>query len=140
MNDSITLTVRNQIEALAPLTQSVEAFGARHHLSEAVVFAVTLALDEIVTNVVSYGYDDSADHDIHVCMSLRADDLIVEVEDDGRPFNPLEAEAPDLDASLADRKVGGLGIHLVRKLMDGLEYHREQGKNRLVMRKSVAAQ
>lgn len=63
----------------------------------------------------------------------------MEVEDNGRPFNPLEAPTPDVNMSVADRPVGGLGIYLVRRVMDGLEYRRQQGKNVLVMRKTLAA-
>jgi serine/threonine-protein kinase RsbW len=58
----------------------------------------------------------------------------VEVEDDGRPFNPLEAPPPDIGKPLAEREVGGLGIHLVRKMMDELEYRRENDKNLLILK------
>jgi anti-sigma regulatory factor (Ser/Thr protein kinase) len=65
--------------------------------------------------------------------------VTVTVEDDGVPFNPLEATEPDLDRPLEERSIGGLGIHLVKNLMDDVEYRREAGRNYLVMRKRVPA-
>ena len=59
------------------------------------------------------------------------------VEDDGLPFNPLEAPEPDLDSPIETRQIGGLGIHLVRNVTDGLEYRRNEGRNRLVIRKQL---
>ena|ERR1700687_1766646 len=138
MSDVTTIRLKNQFAALERLSQGVEEFGSRHNLTPKLIFAVTLALDEIVTNVISYAYDDGKEHDILVRLLRGTDDLTVEVEDAGRPFNPLTARVPDLNTQLADREVGGLGIHLVRKLMDDLEYRREQGKNILVMRRKVA--
>jgi len=73
-----------------------------------------------------------------VKLTLGSGEITIEVEDDGQPFNPLEAPEPDTTKSLEDRLVGGLGVYLVRKLMDGLEYRRHEGKNLLVMKKHVS--
>ena len=106
------------------------------------LFDLHLALDETLTNVVSYGYRDGLEHTILVRMRMLSTEharrIEVEVEDDGEPFNPLEARAPDVHATIEDRPIGGLGIYLVRRVMDDLEYRRQQGKNVLVMRKTVA--
>ena len=92
-----------------------------------------------MTNVIAYAYDDKADHRITLRLSLRTGELAAEVEDDGRPFNPLDAPPPDLTQPLEDRPIGGLGVHFLRTLMDGVEYRREQGRNRLVMKKNLPA-
>jgi len=72
-----------------------------------------------------------------VTLGIEAAEMRVEVEDDGKPLNPLEASEADTTQSLEDRAVGGMGIHLVRKLTDGLEYRRHEGRNLLVMRKQL---
>ncbi|MBK8316480.1 MAG: ATP-binding protein [Acidobacteria bacterium] len=92
-------------------------------------------LDEILTNVISYAYEDADQHLINIRGKLADGFLTIEVEDDGREFDPLKSDNPDLDSGLQERPIGGLGIHLVKKLTDQLEYHRQDGKNLLVMRK-----
>lgn len=138
MADALAVTLRNRLSELDRLSRVVASFGESQHLPEKVLYAVTLALDEIVTNIISYGYDDQADHQISLRLSLQAGELTAEVEDDGKPFNPLEAPEPDLKASIEERQVGGLGIHLIRNMMDRVEYRRLQGKNLLVMKKKVS--
>lgn len=101
-------------------------------------FDFNLALDEILTNVISYGYNDGLEHIIYIRGCVSKETITVEVEDDGRPFNPLDAPEPDVTASIEERPIGGLGIHLVRKLTDHQEYHRREGKNLLVMKKNIA--
>ena len=96
-----------------------------------------VALDEILTNIISYAYDDAKEHIIVIRLSLDQEKWTVEVEDDGRPFNPLNAPEPDTKQLLGERPIGGLGIHLVRKLIDELEYRRQNDRNILVMRLKV---
>ena len=90
-------------------------------------------------NVISYGYDDSDEHEIMIRLSCKGEEVTAEVEDDGRPFNPLEVAEPDTSKALEERPVGGLGIHLARKLMDDVEYKRQQEKNLLAMKKRIPA-
>lgn len=71
-----------------------------------------------MSNVISYGYDDREEHKIIVCLLMQQGKLTVEVENDGRPFNPLDAPEPDIEKPLEERTLGGLGIHLVRNVMD----------------------
>jgi anti-sigma regulatory factor (Ser/Thr protein kinase) len=136
MSKQSAVIVKNQLSELERMSRVVEAFGEDNGVPPKAIFQLNLALDEILTNVMSYGYTDTAEHEIVVRLSADGGQVIVEVEDDGREFNPLDAAAPDLDAPAAERSIGGLGIHLARKVIDQLEYRREQGKNLLVMRKS----
>lgn len=138
MTETLSITLHNRISELERLGRVVATFGEEHHLPDKVLYAVNLALDEIVTNIISYGYDDQADHQILLRLSLQGKELTAEVEDDGKPFNPLEAPEPDLGQPLEERKVGGLGIHLIRNMMDGMDYRRQSGKNLLVMKKKVS--
>ncbi len=137
MSEATVITLKNDLSELERVGTVVNGFGKRHGLPDKVVFELGLALDEVLTNVVSYAYD-GGEHEITIRLSLGSAAVTVEVEDDGRPFDPLQVAAPDLDRRLEDRAVGGLGLHLVRKVMDSLAYHRRGGKNLLIMCKRVA--
>ena len=134
---SLFVLLRNDLAELQRLNQLVTEFAEHHGLPSELVFRVTLVLEEIITNVISYGYEDEMEHEISVRLSWEDPDMKIEVEDDGRPFNPLEAPPPDMVKPLAERPVGGLGIHLVREMMDKLEYRRENDKNLLVLKTRV---
>lgn len=133
----LEITLANRISDLVRLNQDLADFGRRHDLPADAVRDLVLVLEEILTNTISYGYSDRRDHEIRVTLSLQAGEIRVTVEDDGRPFNPLEAPDADTTKSLEEREVGGLGIFLVRKLTDGLDYRREGEKNLLTLRKRL---
>jgi anti-sigma regulatory factor (Ser/Thr protein kinase) len=98
---------------------------------------VQLALEEHLTNILNYAFDNQDEHQISVGVQATATELRVEVEDDGRAFDPLKHPAPELSQPLNARPVGGLGIHMMRKSLDRIEYRREDGKNILVMIKRI---
>jgi serine/threonine-protein kinase RsbW len=137
MDQPTTLWLHNDLSELERIAAAVERFGAARSLPQRALFEINLALDEVLTNVISYAYEDGGSHRIAVHLQLDGDDLVVEVEDDGRAFDPLAVAAPDLEQSLEARPIGGLGVHLVRRVMDVLAYRREAGKNVLTMRKRV---
>ena len=85
--------------------------------------------EELVSNVIRYGFDDADGHQVGVTVAIGADRLSITIKDDGRPFNPLEAPAPDQPDSLADASIGGLGIMLVREAAIGMTYDRQGGHN-----------
>ena len=130
-----TVTLKNHLSEIARVAHVVEQFGSRHSLPARLVFEVNLALDEILNNVIAYAYDDGAEHEIVVRLTVQPGELVVQVEDDGRAFNPLDVAEPSLDVSLSERQIGGLGMHLVRKVIDDLQYRRCDGRNVLVMTK-----
>jgi anti-sigma regulatory factor (Ser/Thr protein kinase) len=132
------IALKNRLSELDRLNQTLTEFGRRHGLTPKILHDLTLALEEIVTNVISHGYLDRREHEISVRLSIGAGEVEVEVEDDAQPFNPLDLPEPDTAQPLEERAVGGLGIHLVRKLMDGLEYRRQKEKNFLTMKKKTA--
>jgi serine/threonine-protein kinase RsbW len=137
MNAQTSIQLKNDLAELERLSQAIADFAAGSGLPAKFLFDINLALEEIVTNVISYGYEDDREHAITVRFLLEQEELTAEVEDDARPFNPLDAPEPDLDRPLEERPIGGLGIHLVRKVMDRLEYRRQDGKNILIMKKRV---
>jgi serine/threonine-protein kinase RsbW len=131
------ICLKNDLAELCRLFQAVEDLGTESQLPKRLIFDLKLALDEVFTNIVSYGYEDDAEHEIAVRISMEAGEVCVHVEDDARPFNPLDYPHPNVSAPLTERQVGGLGIHLVRHLMDEVDYKRENGKNILQLRKSA---
>lgn len=135
MPDVLAVTVVNQRSEIERLSRFVEAFGETNHLAPDLTFAMNLALDEVLTNIILHGYDDQREHSISVHLSLDADSLSARIEDDGRPFNPLDVPPVDLDAVIEDRPIGGLGLHIVRSTMDVLEYQRGGDRNILTMQK-----
>jgi len=143
---SVTITLRNDLAELEGVSDEVEAFGQTHQVPARAVFDVNLCLDEVLTNIISYAYDDGAAHEIIVRLSVNegspatqsSRELRIEIEDDGRAFNPLAVEQPELSGPAEERPIGGLGLRLVRKLMTGLEYRRSDGKNVLLMHRVVA--
>lgn len=134
--------IREQFESrlseLERLGRVLEGFWDSHGLPLKALMDVNLALDEIFTNIVSYGFTDGGRHFVGVSLELEGEGLSITVEDDGVPFNPLEAPDPDLNVPLEERKTGGLGIYFVRKMMEDLEYARKSGKNVLKMKKRLS--
>ncbi|THF90605.1 MAG: HAMP domain-containing protein [Sulfitobacter sp. SK025] len=134
----LEITLKNDLAEIAGLAEHIESFSEAHGLDGGVVFNFNLALEELITNTVSYGYDDDKVHMIKVTIALDSSEMRAEIEDDGHPFNPLEdAPEPDLDADIEDRPIGGLGTHLVKTFMDDVAYTRNNGHNRIVLKKTL---
>ena len=137
MTEDVEIRVHNKLSELASANQTLTQFGRKQGLPDGVLQDLNLALGEVLTNIISYGYTDSGEHEITVRLSIEPGEMRVDVEDDGKPFNPLEAPEVDTTKPLEERALGGLGVHLVRKLTDGLEYQRHEGKNLLIMKKHL---
>jgi anti-sigma regulatory factor (Ser/Thr protein kinase) len=132
------LELRNRLEDLAALERGLARFAADCALPARELDTLNLVLDEIVTNLIEHAYDDDAEHAIRIRLALSDGELRVEVEDDGRPFDPLAAPPPELDAEARERRIGGLGLHFVRRSVDALEHRRVGGRNLLCLRKRIA--
>lgn len=139
MEHTVSFRMTNKMNCFKCFQPKVEAFGAEHGLSGKVVFHLVLCLDELVTNIIDYGYADFDEHPIDVTIHLDGEDLTIIVEDDARPFNIMEAPAPQLDTPLEERErpVGGMGVHLVKSMVDSIEYKREEGRNVLRLTKRI---
>ncbi|MGE0043716.1 MAG: ATP-binding protein [Vicinamibacterales bacterium] len=141
MTEPVTvLTLRNDLSELPRITDAVEALAERHQLTSPTVMAVNLAIEEVFTNVVSYGFDEPGEHTIELALAVRDGSVLATVADGGRPHDPLQQDDPDVDVPLEERKIGGLGVMLVRELMDEVTYARRDGRNVLSMRKRVVAE
>ena len=123
---------------MARVVTRVEAFGEEHDLPRSIVNDLNVVLDEALNNVISYAYADTANHPIAVELSFDGTQVTVVVTDDGVPFDPLQSTPSTLDPDVKARRVGGLGIHFMRSLMDQCRYSRTNGRNILTLTKRVA--
>ena len=137
MTHQLDLALCNRPAEIARAQDQLEQFAAAHHFTDQKLHEVQLALEEHLANILHYGYADGGEHQIQIGIRLTDADLRIQVQDDGRVFNPLEHPSPDLSLPLDQRPIGGLGIHMIRNSLDGLEYRREDGKNILVMIKRI---
>ena len=129
--------LKNDLSELENLCQNCEEIGRSINVSDKSIFEMNLALDELFTNIISYGFNDLREHIIKISITVEGDQLEMRIEDDGIPFNPLESKTPDFQCGIEDCKIGGLGIHLIKKLMDDLQYQRVADKNILVLKRKL---
>lgn len=131
----LKLSLRSTLEEIARAQAAVERFAEAEALSEQTAFALQVTLEEVLANVVHHGYEGGGAHPIEVRVRAAEAEIELEVVDDGKPFDPLSMPPPKLDAPLEERDVGGLGVHMVKQLMDEVRYRRDGGHNVLTMRK-----
>jgi serine/threonine-protein kinase RsbW len=120
------------------LTRFLQEFWSAAELPQAEALTFELALEEVFMNVVMHGASADKVPRVEVSVALGDGALTLTVEDDGPAFDPLAVAAPDVTASLDERRVGGLGVFLVRRMMDSVSYHRVGTRNQLRMTKQVA--
>ncbi len=131
---------RNDLAELARLAADLESFAEQQELDAGTAHAFNLCLDELFTNIVSYGYEDQRPHEIILELTAMPTEVCAVLRDDARAFDPLtEAPVPDLDAPIEERQVGGLGVHFVKQLMTRVAYRRDGVFNVLELAKSREA-
>jgi serine/threonine-protein kinase RsbW len=137
VGESLTIHVRNKGEAIAPANEAAETWLATQEISPEASFFAGLTIEELVTNCIKYGYDDSGEHTIDIELSVADHTLTITVVDDGHAFDPLAAPPPDMSEAIEDRPIGGLGIHMLRELADNMTYERRENKNRVTLKKRM---
>lgn len=131
---ALRLTLKNDLSELSRIADEIESHGESRGWPTKWIMNLNLSLDELITNTVSYGYQDTDEHEIHVTLTERTGSLVVVVEDDGMAFDPFTAApAPDLEADVEDRPIGGLGVYFVKTLMDEVAYERVENCNRITL-------
>lgn len=134
----VTICLAGGPGASAQVRDLLDRLARAGGLEPGILADMQVALDEILTNIVHNGLADGLPHRIEVSLSIEPRSVVAEVEDDCAPFDPLSVPAPDLRSSLAERRVGGLGVHFVRNLMDDVRYLRVGARNRLVLRRQTS--
>lgn len=137
MQSGFSLRLENRLVELDRLAAAVEAFGEAEQLSPKLTYQIGLVLDELLTNTIVYGYPEEGGQEITVAMKREGGLLRFEITDAAAPFDPLSARPPDLCSPAGERRIGGLGIHLVRSLMDRVAYERVGNGNSLILEKDL---
>ena len=137
MPNQLALELMADMAELERLNDAIDGFGEANHWSPKSLFQVKLALEELVVNTLSYGFNGQDEQRILLKLIQENQQVTIELSDNGLAFDPLQKPPPDLDASLEDREVGGLGVYLVRQMMDSVTYQRVGEWNRLFMTKTL---
>ena len=129
MANTLSISFANDMQELTHVLQVVNVFLEPRALPSKLVYAVNLILEEILMNIIKYGYDDGESHEIEVQIEVEQEEIALTVIDDGREFNPLTVPPPDHSKSAMDRLEEGLGLQFVRHMRNAIEYRREEDKN-----------
>ena len=131
----VKFALKNRLADLDVLCEHLASFCESSGIAKKQKFEINLALDELFTNIINHGFNDDAEHQIHVTCA-RSDEIVkITIRDDGVPFNPLQAPQPDLKCAFDDREIGGRGIHLIKAYIDQIDYRRDDDANVLTLTK-----
>ena len=133
----LSLEFTNDLAELENLSRHVENFCEVNGLAKKNAFELNLVIDEAFTNIVSYAFNDKKKHQIKIDIRIINKELLVRIEDDGAPFDPTTAEKTDMCCPIEDRKIGGVGLHLINRIMSSVFYKRKKDKNILVLKKCL---
>ena len=134
------LTLANRLDEIERLNEAFNRFADEHAIPVATRRSGNVVFDELINNVISYAFDDDAEHRIEVRVELDDQRLVITISDDGSPFNPFQTDPPDTALSLDERGIGGLGVHVVRNMMDEVSYNRRTDRNVVTLVKYLEPQ
>lgn len=132
-----TILIENRLEELGKINEMLKGACRDFGLPDALFPSLNLALEEALTNIINYAYDDNLKHTIKVTLRRSKEKISIKICDDGKAFDPTKISAPDISRSVAERQIGGLGVFLIRNVMDEVNYTRQNDKNILTMIKSI---
>ena len=134
-DDQLNLVLKCDLTELAKIAEEIEAFGTSRSWPVQSTFNINLALDELVTNVVQYGFPEGVEkRDIRISLTKSSEEIRVVMEDEGIEFDPFTEDIePSLEDSLETRAIGGLGIFFVKSLTDEATYERSDNINRITL-------
>ena len=131
------LILQNEVAEISKLAIFIEELGEEFGLSPELVFNLNLVLEEAVSNVILYAYPKEEHQTISLIARKKDSQLIFVLTDSGKEFDPTQAPDADITLSAEDRPIGGLGIFLIRQIMNTVEYQRIEGKNVLTLGKEL---
>lgn len=129
--------IENKIDELSSLADEIEDLAKEWKLSQDLAMKINLVIEEALSNIIFYAFNDNEKHDIKISVSIDKKILEITFTDDGIPFNPLSQQKPDINLPAEERPVGGLGIFLMSKVMDEMHYSRDKNQNILKLTKSI---
>ncbi|MGV8095968.1 MAG: ATP-binding protein [Mangrovibacterium sp.] len=128
-----TLAIRNDLNELNRLVVFLESLEEEWDLPPALIPSVNLALEEALSNVIFYAFEKGSEQEINIDFKLKGTELTIVISDEGKPYDPTQKEDPDINLPIEDRPIGGLGIFLIRQIMDEVAYNRIDQKNQLTL-------
>ena len=132
MSAKVSLNIKSSPDALNRIVDAIESISLQEEWPPELLFTMNLVLEELGINIIRYAYGEDSNETFQIIITSEPSELTVDVIDAGPPFNPLtDAPEPDTDAPMLDRPIGGLGIHLVKSMMDEVDYKREYDRNHL---------
>ena len=131
-----SIKIPNKLEEINTIISQFEGFAEKYEIPTPITMKINLALDDVLSNIMQYAYPEGGEHEITCEFHIYSDHVLINISDDGLPFNPLLTAAPDTNLALEDRIVGGLGIHLVKSIMDDCHYRRKINQNILTLTKN----
>lgn len=134
----LELSLVSDIREIFLSAARIDAFCEQNGLPPEIAFDITLAVDELLTNTITYGYNDDRKHLIDLMFCFNRYEAMVRITDDGEPFDSLQVPDPDKEAPLESRAKGGFGVFLVRNFMDHVECRRGEGCNIIALTKRTA--
>ena len=135
MEKSIILA--NDISEITRLYEFIEEIGNDFSLSPDIVFNLNLVLEEAVVNVINYAYPKEDHQYIYLSATMKDGSIVLVLTDTGKEFDPTAAPEADITLSADERQIGGLGIFLIRQIMNEVKYERIEGKNVLTLEKKI---
>ena len=131
------LSINNNIDELKRVTLFLEDIEEDRIIDTTMLFSLNLVMEEAISNTILYGYKDDLSHLIEILFDKSGDELLITIIDDGCEYDPTAKADPDITLSAKEREIGGLGIFLVKKIMDSITYQRREGKNFLILTKKI---
>ena len=131
------LVIKNDISEISKLATFIGELSEELNFTPELNFNLNLVLEEAVSNVILYAYSKEVQKEINLLANISDNNLIFVLTDSGKEFDPTKVPDADVTLSAEEREIGGLGIFLIRQIMDTVEYQRIDGKNMLTMRKQL---
>lgn len=131
MTVALQLTIRNDLAELPRVEELARSLLDSAGITEDKAFTASVALEEALSNVIRHGYDDGGVHEIAVRIRVEDGSVVLEITDEGKAFDPRSAPRTDVHTPLAEREVGGLGLHLLHNMVGDIRYERSDGRNHL---------
>ena len=132
-----TIILANEISEISRLYDFIEELGNEFSLSPDVTFNLNLVLEEAVVNIINYAYPKEEHESIYLSARLHEGSIVLVLTDTGKEFDPTMVPDADISLSAEDRQIGGLGIFLIRQIMNEVKYERIEGKNVLTLEKKL---